>query len=292
MSIVTVGDFDGVHLGHRTLLRSVVTAAHEKNVPSVAVTFDQNTKAFLHGVSPFYLTDLEEKKSLIRAEGIDTVCIVPFDESFCKMAPSDFLGFLRDRFDCTDLFGGEDFRFGKGGEGTLTNGARVGEILQHVVTLKTDLVKISSSSIRSALADGLIERANSWLGYAYSVSGTVVEGKHLGRTIGFPTLNLQPPSRKALPRNGVYITETLVEGKRYRSITNIGVRPTVEDNHLQNIETHLLYADGDYYGKRITLRFLSRLRDEMRFSDLGALMQQLRKDRDMAFSWHNPEHFS
>ncbi len=292
MSVVTVGDFDGVHLGHKTLLRSVVSHAAEHGASSVAVTFDRNTKSFLRRSDPLYLTDAEEKVRLIRAEGIDSVCVVPFDEAFCRMSAGEFLAFLRERFGCTDLFGGADFRFGRGGEGTLSDGAVVDGIRQRVVTLKTDLVKISSSSIRAALTDGLIERANSWLGYCYSVSGVVLEGKHLGRTIGFPTVNLSCPEGKVLPRNGVYITETLVNGRVYRSMTNVGVRPTVTDGDSRNIETHLLHADGDFYGTDVTVRFLSRLRDEMRFPDLGALMRQLRIDRDMVFSWHNAEHFS
>lgn len=292
MSVITVGDFDGVHLGHRTLLRQVVSYAETLGIPSIAVTFDCNTKNFLQQTSSSYLTNAEEKKSLILSEGIQAVCTIPFDDEFSKLSPTAFLSFLREQYGCTDLFGGADFRFGNGGEGVLSDGTCVEGIRQHVVTLKTDLVKISSSSIRSALTEGLIERANSWLGYPYSVSGTVVEGKHLGRTIGFPTVNLSAPAGKVLPRNGVYITETLIDGIVYRSITNIGTRPTVKDGYFRNIETHLLHARGDFYHKNITVRFLSRLRDEIQFADLGALMQQLRIDRDMAFSWHNPEHFS
>lgn len=292
MSVVTVGDFDGVHQGHRSLLRRVVSEASVLGVPSVVVTFDRNVKTFLHGTIPAVLTDIEEKKALLSAEGVTSVCVIPFDAVFSQMSASDFLNFLRDRYGCTDLFGGEDFRFGSGGSGVLTDGAVVDGIRQHVISLKKDLVKISSSSIRTALTDGLIERANSWLGYPYFVSGTVVEGKHLGRTIGFPTMNLSASESKVLPRNGVYITETVLEGHTYRSITNVGVRPTVAEGSSRNIETHLLDADGDFYGKNVTVRFLTRLRDEMRFSDLGALMRQLRTDRDVAFSWHAPKHLS
>ena len=289
MSVVTVGDFDGVHLGHRALLREVVSFADAQKIPSIAITFDRNTKSFLRQTDPFYLTDFEEKKAMILSEGIDHVYPIPFNDSFSKMTPPAFLLFLKERYGCTHLFGGSDFRFGCGGEGTLADGARVEGIVQHVVTLKTDLVKISSSTIRSALTDGLIERANTWLGYPYSVSGIVVEGKHLGRTIGFPTVNLVSPREKVLPQNGVYITETTVDNAIYRSVTNVGIRPSVNDGDVRNIETHLLEARGDFYGKTITVRFLSRLRDEIRFANLGALMQQLRIDRDMAFLWHDSE---
>ncbi len=268
MSVVTVGDFDGVHLGHQTLLREVVSYADSLGIPSIAVTFDRNTKSFLRQSSSCFLTDSEEKKSLILSEGIQRVCSVPFDEEFSMRSPSAFLSFLRERYGCTDLFGGADFRFGSGGEGTLTDGACVEGIRQHIVALKTDLVKISSSSIRSALTDGLIERANSWLGYSYFVSGTVLEGKHLGRTIGFPTVNLSAPAEKVLPRNGVYVTETLIDGIVYHSVTNVGTRPTVKDGDFRNIETHLLRARGDFYNRNITVRFLTRLRDEIPFSNL------------------------
>ncbi len=291
MSIVTVGDFDGVHIGHKLLLRQVIKEAAAQQEPSMVITFDRNSKNALQKGSVHYLTDNDEKKDLLLTEGVDRVHLVSFNEAFRNMSPSEFLSYLKTEFECTHLFGGEDFRFGFGGKGKLTDGAISGGICQHVVSLKTDLMKISSSAIRAALADGLVERANAWLGYPYSISGMVVEGLHLGRTIGFPTVNTQIPEGKALPKNGVYITETVVNGKRCRSITNIGVRPTVSEGASRNMETHILYAEGDYYGKVITVRFLARLRDEMKFPNLGALMQQLRIDRDMAFSWHTSEHF-
>lgn len=287
MSVVTIGDFDGVHQGHRSLLRQVVSAASLLNTSSVVVTFDKNVKAFLHRSTPAVLTDLEEKTALLSAEGVSSVCVITFDSGFSKMSASDFLKYLKERFGCTDLFGGEDFHFGNSGAGVLNDGRIVAGVRQHVVSLKKDLVKISSSSIRTALLDGLVEQANTWLGYPYSISGQVVEGKHLGRTIGFPTMNLSVPEGKVIPRDGVYITETVVNEKIYRSITNIGVRPTVADGFARNIETHLLNADGDFYGKKVTVRFLSRLRDEIKFSDLGALMRQLCEDRESAFAWKN-----
>lgn len=292
MSVVTVGDFDGVHLGHRALLREVVSCARSLGISSAVITFDRNTKAFLLKTPPYYLTDAEEKKTLLLSEGVDAVYTVPFDEAFCNMSSEEFLDLLWNRYGCTHLFGGSDFKFGKGGEGVLRDGAYCNGICQHVVDLKTDFVKISSSSIRAALTEGLIERANSWLGSVYSLSGIVVEGKHLGRTLGFPTVNLFAPDGKILPQNGVYVTETVIDGIFYRSLTNVGIRPTVKDGSVRNVETHLLDADGDFYGKRITVRFLTRLRDEVQFSDLGELMRHLRLDKEMAFSWHNRKHFS
>ncbi len=292
MAVITVGDFDGVHLGHQELLRNVVSFAESVGEPSVALTFDRNTKTFLNHTPLYYLTDGEEKISLIRSEGIQRVDTVPFDEKFSNLSPEEFLRFLKEKYHCTHLFGGEDFRFGKNGLGVLRDGVCLEEIQQHVITLKTDLVKISSSSIRSALRDGLIERANSWLGYSYFVKGVVVEGKHLGRTIGFPTVNLSTPVAKVLPKNGVYLTETIVDGIAYRSLTNVGIRPTVDDGGSCNVETHLLEARGDFYGKEIAVHFFARLRDEIHFQNLGALMQQLRSDREKAFSWHKLHQFS
>ena len=286
MSVVTVGDFDGVHLGHQSLLREVTRFAAEKDLPAVVVTFDRNCKSFLHGADPVYLTDIKEKKELLLSEGVNSVCLVHFDEAFSHLSEREFLAYLREHCACTHLFGGSDFRFGKNGQGSLTDGVVLDGICQHTVTLKTDVMKISSSSIRCALQDGLIEEANAWLGYPYFISGTVVEGKHLGRTIGFPTANLEAPKGKILPKNGVYVTQTEIDSKIYPSVTNVGCRPTVEDGNLRNVETHLMQVDGDFYGKKITVRFLHRLRNEMRFSDLGELMQQLRTDRETAFLWH------
>ncbi len=291
MSVVTVGDFDGVHLGHRFLLRRVVSCAKDRGVPSVAITFDRNCKAFLKQQSNLYLTDTEEKSALILGEGIQRMEVLRFNEQLSQLSAEEFLLFLKEHYQCTDLVGGSDFRFGKGGKGVLREGTVVCGIRQHVVELKTDLVKISSSEIRNALFDGCIEQANDWLGSPYSLCGTVVEGKHLGRTIGFPTLNLIAPEGKVLPGNGVYVTEVMIENTLYRAMTNIGVRPTVEKRASRNVETYLLNAGGDFYGKKIMVRFLARLREERRFADLGALMQQLRADRDSALLWHNSSHF-
>ena len=288
MSVITVGDFDGVHLGHRALLRSVTERAHRLSCESVVLTFDRNTKSVLQGRTGC-LSDAEERKTLLLAEGVDRVECVSFNSEFQRLSARDFLCYLRDFYGCTDLYGGEDFRFGCGREGVLEDGAVCCDILQHVVKLETDLVKISSSAIRDALQDGLIERANTWLGYAYSISGRVCEGKHLGHTIGFPTLNLYPQEEKFLPRNGVYITRTQIDGQVYPSMTNIGVCPTVDAGLGRSVETHLLDATGIYYGKEIRVSFLSRLRDERPFADLGTLMRQLYADRDIACEYHRKQ---
>lgn len=284
MSVITVGDFDGVHLGHRTLLRAVTRRARELRTESVVLTFERNTKTVLHG-RVGYLSDAQERKKLLLEEGVDRVECVSFSSEFRNLSATEFLCYLRDYYGCTDLFGGSDFRFGRGREGLLEDGASRCGILQHVVALKTDLVKISSSSIRDALSEGLIERANTWLGSPYSLSGTVAEGKHLGHTIGFPTVNLYPTEEKFLPRNGVYVTRTVIDGHSFASMTNVGFCPTVESDLGRSVETHLLDATGEYYGKEICVSFLSRLREERRFSDLGALMRQLYADRDAAYEY-------
>lgn len=284
MSVITVGDFDGVHLGHRALLRALTERARELGTASIVLTFDRNTKSVLHGRFG-YLTDPSERKKLLLEEGIDRVECVSFGSEFQNLSADEFLQYLRDDYGCTELFGGSDFSFGRGREGVLNDGVTRCGILQHVVALKTDLVKISSSAIREALSEGLIERANTWLGSPYSLHGIVAEGKHLGHTIGFPTVNLYPQDEKFLPRNGVYVTRTSVDGKIYGSMTNIGVCPTVESGLGRSVETHLLDATGEYYGKEIDVSFLYRLRDEKQFSDLGELMRQLYADRDAAYAY-------
>ena len=183
MSVITVGNFDGVHLGHKALLRRVVERARALGTSSVVLTFDRNTKSALSGNDMYCLTTCNERDELLRAEGIDEVYVVSFDEAFAGMTEGAFLDYLRTCYGCTDLYGGTDFRFSKEGRGMLMDEALQRGIRQHTVDLKTDFVKISSSAIRGALHDGLIERANTWLGYSYFISGTVIEGRHLGRTI-------------------------------------------------------------------------------------------------------------
>lgn len=286
MSVISVGDFDGVHLGHRALLSRTVDLARQLGTKAIVLTFDRNTKRTLNPDFLGELTQFSEKKTLLLSAGVDEVAVVSFDEIFVNTSGEDFLDYLREVYDCTDLVGGTDFRFGRGGTLSLTDGATVKGIRQHTLELKKDLVKISSSAIRTALRDGLIEQANTWLGYAFSVSGTVEEGLHLGRTIGFPTVNLTLPSEKILPKDGVYITRTYVDGRPYASMTNVGVRPTVQGEKRRNVETHLLDGGGELYGRQITVTFHSRLRDEIRFSGMGELMQQLRSDRDLALERH------
>lgn len=286
MSIIAVGDFDGVHLGHRSLLQYLVSLGKQLGIPTAVITFDRNSKAFFHGSLGSYLTDPSARTRMILEEGVDRVFVVPFDEAFSQVTSEEFLALLRDRYGCTHLVGGTDFRFGCGGKGRLNDGAVVCGIKQHLVPLKIDMVKISSTFIRDSLRDGSLDRVNAWLGYSYFVSGPVVEGKHLGRTIGFPTINLNAPEGQLLPKNGVYVTKTEIDGVVHPSVTNVGIRPTVENGMNRNIETHLLNFDGDFYGKTATVHFLSLLREEQHFPDLGALMRQICKDRDAAYTWH------
>jgi len=286
VSVITVGDFDGVHLGHRALLRYAVDLARAKNVPAIVITFDQNTKSVLKRNFMGILTEFPEKEPLLRSLGVDQVSLVSFDGNFSNTSGEEFLRYLREEYGCTDLVGGTDFRFGRDGAMQLTDGIEVCGIRQHTVELKTDLVKISSTAIRRALLEGLLDQANTWLGYPFTVTGVVEEGMHLGRTIGFPTLNIVPDEMKILPKNGVYITRARIEKTEFLAMTNVGVRPTVQGAGVRNVETHLLDGNGEYYGCTLSVQFLARLRDEQRFPDMGALMRQLRVDREAALARH------
>lgn len=285
MSVMTVGDFDGVHLGHQALLDETVRLAKERKTESIVLTFDRNCKSFLRSLSVPYLTDFEEKKELLLSFGITSVAAVSFNEAFSDLSEISFLRYLKQEFDCTDLVGGEDFRFGKHANGFLTDGRTEAGICQHCISLKTDLVKISSSAIRTALADGCVDRAAQWLGRPFTLSGVGVPGNHIGSTIGFPTVNFFLPKGKMLPKNGVYITRTTLCGTDYPSVTNIGCRPTVSQKNVRNVETHILNFDRVLYGESVRVSFLSRLRDEVRFSSMADLSAQLRRDRDTALNW-------
>ena len=282
MSVITVGDFDGVHLGHRELLTRTAALAERLGEASIALTFDRNSKFALRGSPQLRLASDEERERLILSCGIDRVVCIPFTERFAALSPEAFLDLLRERYGCTALVGGADFRFGSGAQGRLTDGKIVCGIRQYVIPLKTDTEKISSSAVRQALSLGDVSRAAELLGRYYSLSGSVVHGKRVGHRLGFPTINLKFSPERALPADGVYITETHMDGIVCRSVTNVGHRPTVEDAGRRTVETHLIGADGDFYGRCADVLFFSRLREEKKFSGLSDLAVQLSRDREDA----------
>lgn len=290
--IATTGFFDGVHLGHRLVIERLVSLAHERGDESLVVTFWPHPRAVLQDDARELrlLSSLEEKKALLKGLGIDRVEVLDFTRAFAALTARDYLRLLRDRFSVSLLLAGYDNRLGSDRLTAPALRPIAEELGMELVELPplsfqaqpqadTGNLEISSTIIRRALEEGRVEEANAMLGYRYGLRGAVVAGNRLGRTIGFPTANMQLyEPLKLVPGRGVYVVDVEVLGRQFRGMTNIGVRPTVGGTTI-SIETNILDFDEDIYGLPIQLRFLRRLRDEIHFPSLDALKAQLALDR-------------
>ena len=287
--VATLGIFDGVHRGHIALLDCLVKRAKEANGESVVITFSPHPRLVLenNNINLSFLTTMEEKKVLLEKADIDHIIVIEFTKKFSRIPACDFLkDILVKKIGTKHLIIGYDHHFGRSGEGDFGTIKLCAEELEfrveQVQGYHTEEGAISSSSIRDALLKGKIDVANSWLGYSYSVSGTVIEGRQLGRTIGFPTANIKPDSRyKLIPANGVYVVEVRLEDKLYPGMLSIGSNPTVnDDNSFRSIEVHILDFDNDIYGQNISVIFRKKLRDEKKFDNLKQLMEQMGHDKE------------
>ena len=278
--IYALGFFDGVHRGHGMLLAACRQFASHMGCKAGAVTFDTHPESLVTGKCPALLNTIEDRKRLMQSRGMDEILVLPFDDQLRSMPWQDFLEMLLAKgaigFVC-----GDDFRFGYKGEGNaqkLSEFCRDRDLCWTVVPAQTlGDTRISSTYIRSLIEAGEIEIAGNFLGHPHILTGTVVPGKQLGRTIGIPTANLLLPEGILCPRFGVYACKALVEGKEYLAVTNIGIRPTVEGEGI-TIEPWLLDFEGDLYGKQITLEFHAFLRPERKFDSLAALQEEIRKN--------------
>ena len=288
--IATTGFFDGVHLGHRLVIERLVSLAHARGDESLVVTFWPHPRAVLQdGARELrLLNSLEEKKELLRVLGVDRVEVLDFTRSFAALTAEQYLReILRDRFGVTTLLMGYDNRLGSDrltADSLKPIADGMGMELMELSPLSfrpsEASGEISSTQIRTALEEGDITSAAEMLGYGYALKGVVVAGNRLGRTIGFPTANMKLyEPLKLVPGRGVYAVEAEVLGKKYRGMTNIGLRPTVGGS-FTTIETHILDFDEDIYGLPLRITFLRRLRNEVHFPSLEALKEQLEKDRD------------
>ena len=290
MVVAATGFFDGVHAGHRAVLQVLKDTAREKGEESAVITFWPHPRNVLQqDASTFRLLNtLEEKKELIYRFGIDNVYVVPFTKDFSQLSTTEFMKeYLVDRFHADTLIIGYDHRLGRSSTASREELAA----LAATVGLKTRIVeevhcgdrKISSTQIRNALAAGEVREAAGMLGYRYSLLGVVVAGNRLGRTMGFPTANMELyEPLKIVPANGVYAVEAEVLGRRHGGICNIGTRPTVGAGNARTIETNIFGFNDDIYGLDLRISFIERIRDEHRFSSMEDLRHQLENDRKIA----------
>lgn len=290
--VATVGNFDGVHLGHRAILDSTLRVARHRGFLSVLVTFEPHPLAVVDPLRrPRLLMTRRQKLEALEATGLGAVLIQEFTPELAASSGEEFFSnHLENRLQLAAVHVGENFRFGHGRAGDLALlrgiGAASGFEVVGVPPVTLDSEVVSSSSIRRRVEDGDVERARRMLGRPFAVTGEVVRGEGRGRSLDFPTANLDVEN-EILPRRGVYVTQTVALALRLPSVTNVGVRPTFGGSGM-TVETHLIDFDDDLYGERMEVRFLARIRDEKRFETPSALADQIARDRAAAVAFfHN-----
>ena len=281
-SILTLGNFDGLHLGHQQLIKMIIQRAEETGSLSMVVTFRPHPlKILAPEKCPPLISIYEEKIQLFEKLGIDVLVKIPFTIDFSAMEPRDFVkDILCDLLGAKEIFVGYNYRFGKGRKGNIQLlrelGAEFGFSVREVEQVSFEGEVISSTRIRQLLKNGEVEDASRLLGRPYALSGIVVKGDGRGRGLGFPTANIAS-KHAIIPSNGVYAVRLLVRDNFYNGIVNIGMRPTF-DTHSLAVEVHIFDFDEDIYGEEITLYFVRKIREEKKFYNADALISQIRKD--------------
>ena len=287
-TIVTLGTFDGVHIGHTEILKKLTQNTHDGEFESTVLTFFPHPRTVLQGKSDLKLLNtINEKISLLENIGIENLIIHPFDEKFAELSAEEFAKtILVDQLQVQKIIIGYDHRFGKNRTADINDlisfGTQYGFEVEQISAQEIDAISISSTKIRNALELGDIDLANQYLGYSYFLSGTVVKGKQLGRTIGFPTANIDlEEAYKLVPKNGVYVVAAEIDGKTVFGMMNIGFNPTVQGQN-RTIEVHFFDFDSDIYNRQIRVAVLQRIRSEEKFGSVELLTNQLKKDRDFS----------
>jgi riboflavin kinase / FMN adenylyltransferase len=300
-AVVTIGTFDGVHPGHQEIISRLKSEAARIHGETVIITFHPHPRKIVYNETKKVelINTIEERIMLLAAKGIDHLVIVPFTQGFSELQPNEYIEqFLKAKFDCSVVIIGYDHKFGKDRKGDYTlleeyaikGFFELKEIPQHLINDSS----VSSTIIRNSLKEGDIKRANALLGYAFFFEGKVVKGDQRGRTIGFPTANIELTSNeKIIPGNGVYVVELKITGmdKRiFQGMMNIGVRPTV-DGTKRTIEINIFDFNEDIYGRTVTVTVKKHLRAEQKFNGIDALKQQLEKDRQESIHYFNHQFF-
>lgn len=280
---LTIGNFDGVHLGHQALLANLIRLARQDDTRSVLLSFSPNPKVFFSGEKGFYLSTPGEKTALLSRLGIDDVLIIAFEQKLANMVATDFMAELTRRINLKGFVVGEDFVFGHNRQGTTEVLAEFCEKqgIPFVVfpELMMDGEPVSSTRIRRALNDGKVDEARRLLGRPYAMCAKVISGEQIGKSIGVPTANLELDPDKFLPKRGVYATIAHLREKDYPAVTNVGVRPTFSEQEIVSVETLILDFNDDIYGEELRVEFIQCLRPEQKFDSVQALTQQIEKDK-------------
>lgn len=286
-SVVTIGNFDGVHKGHQVLIKKTVKFANENNLKSIVFTFENHPINYFKNKKIKNIITNSEKISKIKKLGVDILIMIPFDSYMTKISPLEFIKeILIDKLDAKKIIVGHDFTFARRKEGNIKilkeMSFKYRFDLEIVNSIDINDIRVSSTHIRQLVDNGDVDKVNKYLGYNFLIKGKIIKGKQLGRTIGFPTANIKINDDLLIPKKGVYVTSVYIDDNIYYGATNIGYNPTVKGESL-SIETNILEFSEDIYGKIIKLEFLERIRDEKKFNSIDELKLQLKKDTDYIY---------
>ena len=290
-TILTLGTFDGVHIGHKKILERITQNTENGKYESLVLTFFPHPRMVLQEKSEIKLLNtIAEKSKLLEQTGIENLVIHPFNESFSRLTAEEFVhSILVDQFHIQKIIIGHDHRFGRNRTANIDDliafGTEYGFEVEQISAQEIQDVSVSSTKIRKALDEGNIALANEYLGYPYFLSGEVVKGKQLGRTIGFPTANIHIEEEyKKIPKNGVYIVKTFIDNKTVFGMMNIGFNPTV-NGERQTIEVNLFDFDADIYGQKLEISLLEYIREEQKFGSVDLLKEQLNRDKNTSLDF-------
>ena len=292
-TILTLGTFDGVHIGHKKILKKITQNTENQKYESLVLTFFPHPRMVLQEHSDIKLLNtIDEKIDLLEKIGIENLVIHPFDEAFSRLTAEEFVrNILVDRFHIQKIIIGHDHRFGRNRTANIDDLIAYGKEydfeVEQISVQEINDISVSSTKIRNALLEGDMALANDYLGYDYFLTGTVIQGKQLGRTINFPTANLKiAENYKLIPQNGVYIVKSIIDGQSVFGMMNIGFNPTV-DGHNKSIEIHYFDFNADLYNQKISVTILQRIRSEQKFESVDLLKEQLEKDKKTALAFLN-----
>ena len=290
-TVLTLGTFDGVHIGHKKIIEKLIQNSSWCECESLVLTFFPHPRMVLQDNTEIKLLNtIDERTELLQKSGLDNLIIHPFDQVFSRLTAEEFVSsILVDQFNVKRIIIGYDHRFGRNRTADIHDLIEFGQKyefeVEQISAQEIDEVSVSSTKIRNALTEGNVKLANDYLGYNYLLTGIITKGKGIGRTLDFPTANLQiQETYKLIPKNGVYIVQSLLENKLVYGMMNIGFNPTV-NGESKSIEIHFFDYEGDLYTKNIQIQLVDRIRDEVKFENLEKLKEQLYKDKTVALHY-------
>lgn len=283
---ITIGNFDGVHLGHRDFLNSIKKDCNEESAKMLVVTFVPHPSQILRPKSCFLINSYSERRELLEENGVDYLLEIDFDRDFSTLSPEVFLDkFIFSYKNIFKIYLGHDFSFGANKSGThplvknICEKKNINLVLQN--EFKLNGIQISSTNVRKCILEGDVENSNKLLGRKFFLSGRVIKGQGRGKQIGFPTANMEYSKESVIPSLGVYITETSIGNMIYQSVTNIGINPTFNSGEDIHLETHLLNFSRDIYGEVVRVSFIKKIRNEVKFKSVNELIFQINSDLEM-----------